>query len=498
MLQTSAIDSDEARPEASERQRRVIVVLPFEMSVRNFVTSPVAAHLATDETLEVMIVSRNENDRAAIEALPGHRLSWQPIMRPFQRSTAAIGTPRRRIRLLAADVRAALGHYLSTILVYRFNSINRFRGFLDRLKQSRALRRLAIKEGLPLSRCLGFPLPANPTVFRILKALYHSDWQRHPLVEETFDRFCPDVLVIAHLQHAFVTPYVLAAMARGVPILGINGSWDQPTTKGPLMPAVKRVLAQSRQVVDDLATLHGVPREAMEVVGWPQMDIYADAAAVRGRAQFLTDIGLVPGARYILVAAYTDRLGAHEPAMCRALSMEIERGRFGPGAALFVRSHPLDRNWQKRLGALARPPSVIVEPPSLGALDHLANLIRHAEVVISSAGTINLDAAALDTPSIAVAFEDEEVPYYDRAARRYDMEHVAAVMASGGIRKAASLAELIEVTRAYMADRGRDAAGRAALRAQHLAPLDGNASRRIAEAIGRFARAHAARQEAGR
>jgi hypothetical protein len=457
------------------------------MSVRNFVTAPVAAHLASHPTLEVMIVSREGHDQEQIAKLPGAPISWAAIVRPFRQSFDE-GLPLAwRLRIPLADLRIALGHYLSMVLVFRFNTIKGFRGFRDRLKQSRGVRRLAFAEGLPFVHWLGFPFPKSTWVFGALRRLYFSSWQRHPLVEDLFERFNPDVLVIAHLQHAFVTPYVLAARARRIRILGINGSWDQPTTKGPMVPYVDRILAQSRQVADDLTTYHDVPPSCIEVVGWPQMDIYAGGAASAPRAEFMQRLGLTPASRYILVAAYGERLGPHEFEMCRALQREIARGTFGPNAVLYIRCHPLHRRWCERLGPLNAPPQTIVEAPDLGSLDYLADLIRHAEVVIASGSTINLDAVALDTPSIAVAFEEEDVPYYDRAGRRYDMEHLAAVMASGGIRKVRSLEALVEAVRKYMADRSRDAQERAALRRQHLAPLDGNSSLRIAERIGRFA-----------
>lgn len=470
------------------RARRVLIVLPFDMSARNFITSPVAASLSADPTLDVTIVSREPGDGERLKQFPGRPIAWRPMLRPFRLSLAPGLGLAERAALIEADTRAALGHYTFLSLVYRFNSIRGFRGFLDRVQQSRPLRRLAFKEGLPTRRWLGFPAPRSQKLFGALRRFYFSAWQRHRQVERLLDDVRPDALVITHLQSSTVTPYVLAAHARGVPILGINGSWDQPTTKGPMLPHVDRVLAQSRQVVDDLAVHHGYPREKTEVVGWPQMDVYSDTGTMVPRADFLKRIGLSAEARYILVAAYSDRLGAHEPEMCRKLREAVARGDFGAGAALYIRSHPLDRRWKERFGALHEPPIALVEPPNLGALDHLTNLVRHAEAVIAAAGTINLDAVALDTPSIAVAFEEENLPYHDRAARRYDMEHIASIMSTGGIRKVGSLDDLMGAVRDYMADRTRDADGRERLRLQHLAPLDGRASQRIAQAIAGFAR----------
>lgn len=479
--------------DAAGTKPRVLIVLPFDMSVRNFLSSPVAAHLAADASLDVTIVSRERRDREAVARLPGLPILWEPMLRPFQASLAQ-GVPlMRRIRLLASDVRVALGHYLFLVLAYRFNTINGFRGFSDRIRQSRPLRRLAFREGLPSRKWLGIPFPRSRVLFNALSRIYFSRWQCHLLVEELFDRLQPHAVVITHLQSSTVTPYVLAAGRRKIPVLGMNGSWDQPTTKGPMLPFVDEVLAQSKQVVDDLAVIHGFPRERTRVVGWPQMDIYSGANALTARAQFLEGLGLAPAARYILFAAYSERLGSHEPDVCRAIAAAIARGDLGAMTVLYIRCHPLDNDWKARLGALHAPPRVIVEPPQLGRLDHLKNLIGHADAVIASAGTMNLDAVALDTPSVALALEDEDVPYFDRPARRYDMEHVAVMMQTGGVRKVRSETELLDVLRAYLDDRELDSEGRTRLREQLLAPLDGQASRRIATAIGRFAEAAALR-----
>ena len=470
--------------------RRALFVLPYQMSARMVVHTPVLAALARQSGLAVTLISRDVSDGAAVADAPN--LRWHPLPRPFRDLPSGGRWHPRAWRRLWGDLRFVAGFYLHLLLVYRFNSIAGFRGFRDRLKQSRWLRRAAFKEGLALEPWMGFPFPGSRRLLRWLKALYALGWQRHPAVEDLFDRQRPDLLVLAHLQTSWVMPFVLAAQQRGVPILGVNGSWDQPTTKGPLCPGVRQILVQSRRVAEDLHRYHGVDDSAMTVVGWPQMDIYRRADIFRSRDDWLAQLGLPAGCRYILIGAYAHRLGAHEPEMCAALARRIAAGGFGENVALYVRCHPLDLEWRDRLAALHDPPHVIVEPPQLGDLAHLANLLRHAAVLVASAGTINLDAVALDTPSIAIAWEDETEPYYDRPARRYDMEHYAAVVATGGVRLVHNEAELEAAIAAYLDDPAHDAEARARLRDSHLAPLDGQASQRLVAAIA----AHAVAAEA--
>lgn len=469
-------------------RRRLLIVLPYQMSARTFIHSDVAACLADHSDLDITYVTRDAADRSILGE-HGEHVRWLELPRPFRRAVQDHGPSASR--KFGGDMRLTLGFYLHLMLVFRFCSIQGFRGFRDRLRQSSSLRKQARQEGLALQHWMGFPFPHSRRLFNILRGFYFRRWQRHPGVECQFDSTEPDVLVLGHLQNPWVTPYVLAAKARGIPIMGVNGSWDQPTTKGPLCAGISHILVQSRQVAADLATHHGVTRGAMTVVGWPQMDIYARPATFLPRHQFLEKIGLPPDSRYILIGAYSQRLGAHEPEMCRRLAAQLATASTSQHVAIYVRSHPLDLRWRERLGDLHRPPAVIVEPPQDGDLEHLANLLKHADMLIASAGTINLDAVAVDTPSIAIAWESEEEPYFDRPARRYDMEHYAAVVRTGGIRLVHSWGELEATVEMYLGDRSIDAPARARLREEHLAPLDGLSSERLAAAIAVFAPARA-------
>lgn len=457
--------------------RRVLIVLPYEMSARNMIEAPVAHHLLAFSDLDITFVTRDPRDAQRLAAL-GPNARWRSMLRPFSGADDKVG----RFRTFLGDVAFTLGFALHLPLTFRFNASRGFRGFDERLRQSWALRKPGLKEGLPLARPFGWPFAKSRTILRLFERLSLANWRRHPAVTRLFNDTTFDLVVLGHVQTPLVVPYYLEARRRGIPIVGMNGSWDQPTTKGPVLPHLDRILVQSRQVKADLIALHGTESDRIDVVGWPQMDVYA-RRPIAERQAILRKLGLPADRRYILLGAYSERLGRHEPDMCRKLLQQMSAGEFGDGISLIIRAHPLDADWQARLGALHAPHDCVVEAPQLGDLDHLSALLRHAELVMSSAGTISLDAAAVDTPTIALAFEDETLPYFDRPARRFDMEHYAAAIATGGIRLVKTDKDLARAIKLYVADRSHDAEGRARLRAAHLEPLDGQSSARIAQAI---------------
>ena len=329
-----------------------------------------------------------------------------------------------------------------------------------------------------MSRLFGFPWPRSRHLYELMHRLYYTGWQCFGPVDRLLDELCPDLVIMSMLQTHMVTPYALAAVRKGVPILGINGSWDQPTTKGPLCPGLRRIAVQNEIVLDELVRHHGIDPERIAVIGWLQMDTFA-RGVILDRDAVCRRLGMPPGQRYVLFAANAPRLGLHEPEVFRDLIARRHAGALPADVVLVCRCHPQDRDWQRRWGWAFGIQGVIVEPPDLGPLAHLAAVVRHASVVLASAGSINLDAVALDTPTIGIAWEDERLPYWDRPARAYELEHLVELRSSRGMMFARNLDELVSCCSRYLTDPGADADDRMELRQRYLYRLDGKAAARL-------------------
>lgn len=462
----------------------ILVVLPHEHFGRMYLHGPVAEAMASSTTLRWSFATRDDADAAALGSLGEVGGRWAPLHRPFRSPRPA---PLKLLPWVVHQLASAVGFYLHLSLVYRFNMRHGFQGFRNRLLLSKPARRLARREGHPVDRWLGFPAPRSALIERAVTRLYHAAWQRQPDVEALFDDLRPAVVVLATVQSPFVTPYALAARARGIPILGMIGTWDQPTTKGPVVPGVSRFAAPGRWTAEQIVAFHEVPSELVEVIGWIQMDPHVVYAEAGSREELLQAVGVPAGGRLIVFGAYTERLGSHEPAVLRWLAGRVRDGAFG-AATLLIRPHPADVDWAQRLGNLADEPAVLVEPAGHGGQAHLAQLMRHADVVLSSAGTLCLDAAANGTPAIGLGFaEDGSTPQSDRPERSFEMEHYASVLETGAVPLATDHDALERLVHEALDDPEYRAVERAELCRLHLEPLDGKAGCRMVDLVTRLA-----------
>ena len=118
----------------------------------------------------------------------------------------------------------------------------------------------------------------------------------------------------------------------------------------------------------------------------------------------------------------------------------------------------------------------------------LANLLKHANVVIHSGGSLVLDAVTFNTPVIYIGFDgDLQLPEVDRWIVRYELEHIRPVIDSEGIWLVGNYDELDRAINGYLANPGLHDQGRKRIRGDHLEPLDGRASERLVDIIVRFA-----------
>jgi hypothetical protein len=112
---------------------------------------------------------------------------------------------------------------------------------------------------------------------------------------------------------------------------------------------------------------------------------------------------------------------------------------------------------------------------------HLANTMRHSDVVVNVASTIAIEAAIFDTPVVNVSFDGETPSEWVRSARRYyRFTHYVNITRHGAVRVAEDPAQLVEHVGRYLEDPALDREGRHRVVLEQCQFLDGRAGERVA------------------
>jgi hypothetical protein len=335
----------------------------------------------------------------------------------------------------------------------------------------------------------------------------------HPTAEQTFDRYQPDLVVTSSpgLIYSEV-PLLRTARRRRVRTMAIDPSWDNFTNK--LMPVrrVNRLVVWNTLMKQQAIELHGYQPDEIRLAGVPQWDRYFTKGVAISRADFFRRIGADPARRLVTLTTTPQELYSHHDHVLRVMSAALSDGRW-PAAQVLVRLHPRDD--RSKYAAFEGAPNVIVEKPfrdtvragdglavdvTADSQQHLADTLRHSDVVVNVASTIAIEAAIFDTPVVNIAFDGEQESEFARSSRRYyRFTHYVNVTRHDAVKVAWSPDELVRHVRSYLDDPAQDRDGRARVVREQCEFMDGLAAERVAGFVAEEWRdTQAARRRGGR
>ena len=115
---------------------------------------------------------------------------------------------------------------------------------------------------------------------------------------------------------------------------------------------------------------------------------------------------------------------------------------------------------------------------------HLADTLRHSDVVVQVASTIAVEAAIFDTPAVNVSFDGDVPAEWTRSARRYlRFTHFANVVRHGAVKLAETPEQLVDGVAATSMNPTLDAAGRRRVVQEQCQFLDGRSADRVAACV---------------
>ena len=268
-------------------------------------------------------------------------------------------------------------------------------------------------------------------------------------------------LVVTNLQSHVSMPYLAAARRLKVPVVGYVASWDHTVGKGAVSPHLDRYVVQNEIMRSDLVRYHGIDPARIAVTGWPQTDVYHRQRPKEAYEELLRRLRPRPGEAARALRRQHAAQRAVRGEARRAARRELAGTAAGTSAARCSSARiPATTGSPERFGAASGVPGVAVQTPSYTDLEDLATLLQHADVVVSNAGTILLEALVNDRPAVCVLF-DEGAPAGERwADRNLGGDHYKQLAESAAFLRAHDFDELLAGI-----DRALDQPGRALRRA---------------------------------
>jgi len=316
----------------------------------------------------------------------------------------------------------------------------------------------------------------------------------HWFAEALFDRHRPVLLVVSNPGLILSeVPLLRTAARRQIRSVAVDPSWDNFTNKLIPVRRVDRLIVWNDLMKDQAIALHGYDAGQIRVAGTPQWDRYFHDDIIVPRETFMRRIGADPARKLVTLTTSPAELYGHFDHVIRMMAAAMEAGRW-PNTQVLVRVHPRDDIG--RYAQFATTPNVIIEKPfkpTVRAGDgmavdmtadtqrHLANTMRHSDVVVQVASTIAIEAAIFDTPVVNISFDGETPDEYVRSARRYrQFTHFVNITNRNSLRDASTAEAMVEHVVTYLADPSLEGDGRRLVVQDQCQFLDGRAAERVA------------------
>ena len=230
-------------------------------------------------------------------------------------------------------------------------------------------------------------------------------------VKSVFKEFPSHLVVSTHPMSGWDWDIVSYAHKKGVPTAGVLKSWDN-LHKG--LRTLPRKLAVWNEVNRrEAIEMAHYREEEVSVVGPAAFDRYFTSGVIRPREEFWRRLGLDPTRPVVVFAtAGVYDVNRDETFMLDLLLHFIETHPSLSDVQLVCRLHPASRLeyfWSYRDRVKLSFGSYI---KTLGwsmtraEVDEVANMLCHADLVITPASTMTIEAAVFDTPVIVSAFSE--------------------------------------------------------------------------------------------
>lgn len=312
-----------------------------------------------------------------------------------------------------------------------------------------------------------------------------------------FDIYTPDLVFLAYLFEEKEIHLLREAKRRQVKSIGLINSWDQVTSRCTLRLLPDKFIVYNNIVKQELVELNDVHPKDIYVGGIAQYDEYATHKP-KSRDLFFQDIRADQKKKLMVYASMGKAFSSSEWMIIDVLHGLNACGAFGEDMQILVRFQPNDFVDREELELR---PHLLYDYPgtrftktrgvdwdmSKKEIQHLADTLHHADLMVSYASSISIDAALFDTPIININFTTEKIELFRGSPMQFYLQyhlidHYMKAVATGAISVVQTVADFCVQVRKYLDDPALDRSKRRKLVETQCVYTDGKSGERI----GRF------------
>ncbi len=313
--------------------------------------------------------------------------------------------------------------------------------------------------------------------------------------KDIFDKYKPDVVFSTSVIEDGDVYVLKQAQARGIKIIGMPKSWDN-LSKLSARVKTDKLIVWGRFNFDEGLKYQNYKAENIIICGIPQFDFYKRADYEMGREEFCAGYGIDPEKKIILFCS-EGKYTPYDGEVADMIAGFINENKLKAGCVLLIRPHFLFLGDENKFKGLEGRDNIFIDKQyrhstvfrdnwdySKDQIKKFANMMRHADIVITSISSISLDASAFDKPIINIKFDGYHKPAFkDSLAHIYIYEHYKKVLESGGVWVAENQEELLDSLNAYLDNAAVRSEGRKRLRDYFCYKIDGHSGERVARAV---------------
>ena len=344
--------------------------------------------------------------------------------------------------------------------------------------------------------------------FRNGLTVLESLFFRGDLYDRIFKKYSPELAVVSSLGYMIDPFFMRAARRNRCKVASIIHSWDNPTTKDYRGAMPDYVIAWNNIMKREVNVFHDIPEDRIYVEGIAHWDVYFNGQFKPSlRDEFCERNGCRKDRKIIFYGSSSFVTFRNTFDVIEQILEAIQSEQLSQPSQLIVRLHPLYfskkkgeegqviERYQKRMQALlTRYNGLIcfinpimkvlnddVDMP-IEDMQNLADILTHADVLLTEYSTLVIEGAIFDVPIINVGlyqYRDTEKPI----AYLENLTHIRRILQYGATRNAYTMEQLITYLNAYLADPILDKGNRHALVENEITTNRGVAGKAIAQRL---------------